>query len=481
MEDRGCRHTRSLPEGLVNAGQQQFQAGSRHEEARLRRRTLGGYRYVRMRWRLLFGCVDAVGSLVFAIARFLSRCFSCRNAIGAPKRILLVQFDHFGDAVITTAMFGALKQRYPNARIDVLAAPWNHDVFDSVAEVDKVYVCRHNRFAPSRGLAWIPATVAWGWCLRRERYDLAIDVRGEFPHNVLLWFTGARQRLGWSSGGGGFLLTHKPEYVVNRPEIDSRAALLEVIGITNGAPIQPVFCPSPAATQTAGTAWSEFGDGGQLLTLDTHQAQRPQSSFKQRAFPQSCQVSRVDPANPANRIVLHIGAGTSAKRWPAEHWRRLVACLSAEGNAHVALVGTSNDTQTARAILGASAPASVADWTGRFSVDELAAVLQEADVLVGADSGPAHLAAAVGTAVIALFSGTNSVEQWQPRGRSVRVLRADVPCSPCHLKACPVAGHRCMRGVLPDHVIHALNQSLEEGSNKTHLVASSRNTKGLTQ
>lgn len=429
----------------MNAGPQQFQAGSRHDEARLRRRTLGGYRYVRKRWRLLFGCVDAVGSLVFALVRFLSWYSSSRNANGDPRRILLVQFDHLGDAVITTAMFGELKQRFPNACIDALAAPWNHAVFDSVAEVNKIYVCRHNRFAPGGSLAWIPAMVVWGWRLRQERYDLAIDVRGEFPHNVLLWLTGAPQRLGWSSGGGGFLLTHKAEYVVNRAEVDSRAALLEVIGIDCGSRLQPVFHASREAVEIARAAWSEFRD----------------------------------PAN-ANRIVLHVGAGTSAKRWPAEHWRRLVACLSAERNANVALVGTSSDTQTARAILGASSPPDVADWTGRFSVDELAAVLQEADVLVGADSGPAHLAAAVGTAVIALFSGTNSVEQWQPRGRSVRTLRADVPCSPCHLKACPVAGHRCMRGILPDHVIHALNQSLEEGSNRTQLVASAANTKGLT-
>lgn len=432
----------------MNAGPQPFQAGSSDEASRLRKRTLGGYRYVRRRWRLLFGFIDAIGGLIFTIARFLSRCFSSQIAHGTPRRILLVQFDHLGDAVITTSMFGALKQRLPDARIDVLAAPWNHAVFDSVSEVNKVYVCRHNRFAPGRSLAWIPAMVAWGWRLRQERYDLAIDVRGEFPHNVLLWLTGAPQRLGWSSGGGGFLLTHKAEYAANRPEVDSRAALLEVIGIDNGARIRPVFCPSLAAIETAATAWSEFKG-----------------------------VPRFLP----RRIVLHIGAGTSAKRWPAEHWRRLVACLSAERNNHVALVGTSSDTQTARAILGASAPANVADWTGRFSVDEVAAVLREADLFVGADSGPAHLAAAVGTAVIVLFSGTNSVEQWQPRGRNVRTLRANVPCSPCHLKACPVAGHRCMRGILPDHVIHALNQSLEEGPNRTHVVASLGNTKGPTQ
>lgn len=379
------------------------------------------------------------------MARFAARLLPQRTRDTIPKRILLVQFDHLGDAVITTAMFPKLKQRFPDARIDVLAAPWNRAVFDAAPEVEKVSVCAHNRFASKMGLAWIPATIAWGWRLRRQRYDLVIDVRGEFPHNVLLWLTGAPRRLGWSSGGGGFLLTHKATFVVGRAELDSRAALLDQLGIRSQERLQPEFHPSAAATRSTAAAWKEFGP-----TLE-----RPR------------------------RIVLHVSAGTSAKRWPAEHWRQLVLQLSSEQDILVALVGTAADGPTAQAILGDSPRLNIADWTGRFTVDELAAVLQQADVLVGADSGPAHLAAAVGTPVVALFSGTNSVEQWQPRGNAIHVLRANVPCSPCHLKTCPLAAHRCMRDIRPEHVVEALNQLLPECPGSTLLAASPRNTKGL--
>jgi len=398
-----------------------------------------------MRWRVLFACIDAVGGIVFAIARFLSLGFARRRAESDPTRILVVQFDHFGDAVITTAIFGELKRRFPGARIDVLAAPWNRAVFDAVADVDFVRVCRHNRFAPGRSLAWIPAMVVWGWRLRRERYDLAIDVRGEFPHNVLLWCTGAPRRLGWASGGGGFLLTDKPAFVANRPEVDSRATLLELLGIESRDRLKPVFHPCAAATRVAKAAWEELEDDSVVRS----------------------------------RIVLHVGAGTSAKRWPAEHWRRLVANLSAARCVSIALVGTSSDTETARAILGTSASSHLADWTGRFSVDELGAVLEQAEVLVGADSGPAHLAAAVGTAVVVLFSGTNSVEQWQPRGAVVRTLRTDVSCSPCHLKACPFVEHKCMRGIGATRVLQVVDELLPGRSAKGPLaVLPGNNTKG---
>jgi ADP-heptose:LPS heptosyltransferase len=162
------------------------------------------------------------------------------------------------------------------------------------------------------------------------------------------------------------------------------------------------------------------------------------------------------------RVVFHVGASTSAKRWPAEHWRRLLEYLSADGRAVVVLVGTADDSQTARAVLGFSPPDNATDWTGRFTIDELAAVLQQADVVVGADSGPAHLAAAVGTPVVALFSGTNNVQQWQPRGQSVCTLHNAVPCAPCHQRACPLAGHPCMRGIHPDNVMKTLDGLLPE-------------------
>ncbi|MHB8903079.1 MAG: glycosyltransferase family 9 protein, partial [Thermoguttaceae bacterium] len=356
-----------------------------HDPWRLRRRTLGGYRYVRLRWRILFACIDAVGEAICRLVRLAAGRRRPGPLRDEPRRILLVQFDHLGDAVITTALFKPLRQRYPGARIDVLAAPWNREVFRRVAEVDRVHVCRHNRFAGGGGLAWIAGTLVWGLRMRRRRYDLVIDVRGEFPHNVLLWLAGAPRRLGWASGGGGFLLTDTPAFVADRPELESRATLLQCLGVDCGPALRPEFRPTPEAEEVAEAAWNELG-----------------------------------PAD-GKRILLHVGAGTPAKRWPAEHWRAVVERLSVT-DARLALVGSSADASTARAILGTGGRSHAADWTGRFSIDQLAAVLRCADVLVGADSGPAHLAASVGTAVVVLFSGTNSIEQWRPRGSGVSTL-----------------------------------------------------------
>lgn len=420
---------------------------ARGGRAALRRRTLAGYRYVRMRWRVLFGLIDAVGAAAAAMVRLTAvwRCAADKGVCPPVERILVVQWDHLGDAIITTPIFEPLRRRYPGARIEVLAAPWNRAVFDLVEEVDQVHVCPHNRFAPRPGLAWIPAVLAWGLRMRRRHFDLAIDVRGEFPHNVLLWLSGARRRVGWGSGGGGFLLTDKAVYVPDRPELDSRMALLECLGIEAAGEDRrplPRLRPTPTAIDLAESAWREAA-----------------------------------PASGARRVVIHVGAGTAAKRWPAEHWRTLLAGLAERDDLVVALVGADGDRETARAILGSRLRPAAVDWTGRLGIAELAAVLQQADVMVGADSGPAHLAAAVGTPVVVLFSGTNRLEQWRPQGAMVQALRHPVACAPCHRRHCPVASQPCMRGIHPASVLRTIEELLAEaagGEDPFRLAASRR-------
>jgi ADP-heptose:LPS heptosyltransferase len=95
---------------------------------------------------------------------------------------------------------------------------------------------------------------------------------------------------------------------------------------------------------------------------------------------------------------------------------------------------------------------------------ELAVLIQQAHAFVGADSGPAHLAAAVGTPVAVLFSGTNNADQWQPRGGPVSVLCHPVACSPCHRTRCPLADHPCMNGLLPRTVLAVIERILEESA-----------------
>lgn len=413
---------------------------------RLRRRPLGRYRYVRLRWRVTFAAIDLLGTVVFAAARAVRRMIAARKQDtpkeqSDPKVILLVQLDHLGDAIISTAMLPVLREQYPEASIEVLAGAWNREVFEALPEVSRVHVSRVNRFA--RGglarFAWIPATFWWGLALRRRKVDLGIDVRGEFPVALSLWLGGARRRLGWDCSGGGFLLTDRaeftdrPKFVVDRPEVESRTALLAALGIS----------PKKAA--------------------HLRPRLRGDDAARRRIARRLAELAATNPA-AGPRVVLHVGAGTPAKTWPAEHWRELLGRIIVGHGAGVVLVGGRQDRVIAQGILGGRSWPGVADWTGRLSVMELAALLERADVLVGADSGPAHLAAAVGTPVVVLFSGTNLPRQWQPCGEQVTVIRHRVDCSPCHRERCPRAGHPCMRLLRPQQVAAAVERVLHDRS-----------------
>ena len=154
--------------------------------------------------------------------------------------------------------------------------------------------------------------------------------------------------------------------------------------------------------------------------------------------------------------MLHVGAGTPAKRWPAEHWRELIGRLLFHREDQIVLVGGQEDRLIAQDILEHNRPAGVIDFTGMLNISELAAVLGSGDLFVGADSGPAHLGAAVGRPVVVLFSGTNNPRQWQPNGEQVTVIRHPVECSPCHARRCPLPNHPCMRGLNPNSVALAI-------------------------
>lgn len=402
----------------------------RHREtsSRFRKpRWTGRYRYVRRRWHVLFGLIDRIGQPLWNGLRRLFELQPERRR--TPRSILLVQLDHLGDAVITAAVLPAIRARYPQARIEVLASAWNREVFAACREVDVLHVSRVNRFTRGWRPHWLLAQAWWGLRLRRRRFDLAIDVRGEMPLALILWLAGAKRRVGWDCGGGGFLLTDSAVYVPGRPEMESRLALLRLIDIEPPPDVvqrRPWFIPAAAARASIADRLATISGGGP-------------------------------------RIVIHLGAGTAAKRWPVAHWRELVGRLIVELGPQIILVGGRREQSQAAEVLERKSWPGVENWTGQLTVSETAALIDEADVFIGADSGPAHIATAVGTPAVVLFSGTNRVRQWQPWG-TVSIVKYHVPCSPCHLVRCPVAGHPCMAGISPEAVARHVSAVLRDGS-----------------
>lgn len=157
-------------------------------------------------------------------------------------------------------------------------------------------------------------------------------------------------------------------------------------------------------------------------------------------------------------VVVHPGASVPARAWSTAANAALVDALAARGR-RVVVTGSRDERELAAAVAGAPGRAGVVDLAGTCDLAGLAAVLAGADVVVVGNTGPAHLAAAVGTPVVSLFAPTVPSVRWAPWGVPT-VLLGDqgIDCGGCRSRTCPVAGHPCLSSVTVDDVVDAVER-----------------------
>ncbi|HEV8153614.1 MAG TPA: glycosyltransferase family 9 protein [Solirubrobacteraceae bacterium] len=160
------------------------------------------------------------------------------------------------------------------------------------------------------------------------------------------------------------------------------------------------------------------------------------------------------PFGGAPYVVVHPGASVPARAWAPERHRELVAALADAGR-NVAVTGAPAERLLTALAAGRTRP-GVRDLGGCTTLGELAGVLAGADAVIVGNTGPAHLAAAVGTPVVSLFAPTVPAVRWRPWGVRHELLHVDVPCAGCRARACPVPGHPCLAGVGVGRVLAAL-------------------------
>ena len=166
-------------------------------------------------------------------------------------------------------------------------------------------------------------------------------------------------------------------------------------------------------------------------------------------------------------IVISPGAEYGrAKVWPAERFARAASLLSTRTGRRIVVVGSSGERGAGDVVL--SGVREGCNLAGKCSIDELLSVLRGASLLVGNDSGPAHIAAAMGRPTVALF-GSTSPSWTAPRGRAVDCISAEVECSPCFERECPHGEPRCLLGIDPEEVVRRacslMGEVYQEGAN----------------
>ena len=331
-------------------------------------------------------------------ADFLGRIVSApfrafRRKASAPRLVesaLVIEPWNLGDVVLATPILAALRARYPRARISLLAQSHARELLEGSGLVDDFIVAQlpwtaqkgKYRLNP-RVLRNLRAVVG---ILRKRQFDLVLDSRMDIRSNILAAMTGAPYRLGYDIGGGGWLLTHTlPSDRDNSHKIDDWIALLDLLG---GAP-------------------SLANAGRPLPTLVVTEEERSQARKKL--------AEAGAKARPF--IAYHPGGSHPGKRWPRQNLEDLMRDLSTslEGS-HIVFLGPQEKDSS--------------EWPPNAIVfqeplRELMALMTCCDVLVCNDSGPMHVADALGVPVVAIFEIGNP--QWfGPSGPRARVIRGEL-------------------------------------------------------
>ncbi len=327
------------------------------------------------------------------------------------RRVLVRAPNWLGDTVMALPALRALRRALPDAELSV-AGPWVVPLLEAEPDLGRPLALPAG---PARRLAWARAR-------RRQELDLALVLPGSFATALEAWLTGARHRVGYAGDGRARLLTHAVAPPADRVhQVDLYLGLLGCLGVRD-APATPTLAVAPARRDEARALWRGAGLG---------------------------------PGAPAVAIQLGAAFGPS-KLWPAERLAALAAVLEGDG-VPVVFLGD----PTAAPLLAAVARAAgrpLRSLVGRDHPALLPALLAEFAVLVAPDSGPAHVAAAVGVPVVALFGPTDP-RLTAPRGAAHAALWRRPPCAPCFLPRCPI-DHRCLAALAVADVAAAVRARL---------------------
>ena len=341
-----------------------------------------------------------------------------------PKQLLFMKFFGMGSILLASPLLQGVRDSLPEARIGFLTFAANRDITERLKLADTVYTLRTDTL--------------WHFCydlvqalraIRAARYDVTIDMEffSKFS-TIVTYLSGSPTRIGFylRQMWRGDLLTHHVYYNHYKHITEVFAALVAPLGINinNGSVAKPHFTEQ--------------------------ERQSIRRLLKDKGVPETTFIIGVN---------INVSDLSPERRWPAESFRELAITLLERYDACLVFIGTQEDRPRVEQVI-ASLPydsSRVVSLAGQTSLGELLALIESCRLFISNDSGPLHLAAAIGTPVTAFF-GPETPQLYGPVGSNSLVLYQELYCSPClnvfNVKTAPCSGRNlCMQGIMVDDVI----------------------------
>lgn len=364
-----------------------------------------------------------------------------------PQRILIIKPSSLGDVTHALPVLNLVRNRWPAARISWLVAPACAGLLEGLKTLDEVIVFERRRF----GTAWRnPAAgldlIRFKRDLKRRGFDLVIDLQGLFRSGWLAWQTGAPVRIGFANAREFAPLFYTHRVPIDSLEIHAVDRYLQVAKAL-GCEDHPVEFHFPVTDEHRLYVDSLLsGNAGTSLTPVSQHWQDARVTIESPRATGGLSTSAVPYA------VLLPGANWLTKRWPAENFEALVAPLRDRFGLTSVLAGGPDVADLASRI-----PSAI-NLIGQTNLPQLVALLQRAALVIANDSGPMHIAAALGRPLVTLFGPTNPIRTG-PYNRPHSVVRVNIYCSPCYSRRC--SHQSCMRWLAEDSVLKAAEGQLQ--------------------
>ncbi|MGH2495516.1 MAG: lipopolysaccharide heptosyltransferase II [Ktedonobacteraceae bacterium] len=387
--------------------------------------------------KCLYVCMCIVGALLW-LGRGGRKFAPLSPRTVQPRRILVIRLDLIGDLVLSMTVVRALKRTYPGAEIDLLALPSSAQIVKDDPDLSNVITYDPNVWRRPKALVqgrnWRNALSVIRR-LRARRYDIAVSVFGNWAA-MLAVASGAQRRVGFGRESYPGFMT---DSVAGRHwqqgerlhEVDYCLKLARAAGVA--------VTPDDRIPRLFVTA-SVRDELDELL--------------------HELGISQDKPL-----IACHVSSNNGqSKRWPVPYWATLIDRLICERGAQVVLTGAKGDLPLIERVTSRMEQTAF-NLAGKTSLAQLAALLQRADVLVTGDSGPMHIAGAVGTPLIAIHGPTDPAQSG-PVSPSATVLKSGIWCSPCYNAKgpadCRFYTTQCMKNILPAQVLETIDEKLRE-------------------
>lgn len=348
--------------------------------------------------------------------------FNSAKLADTPKKILLMQTAFLGDCVLTLPLLKKIREIFPKTSITVITRPETVQIF-SAPELGGINFIEDNKKKAKSKLAEFKRLRA---LISDGNFDAAIIPHRSLRSALLAWKAGIPIRIGFDNSAGKFLLTHKIHFSWLMHDVERNLSL--------------------------------------MAPLTKHlNASFPDIKTSKEAYNITAQVKGlIAGINP--------GSAWPTKRWPAENWAELIKRIYKSSGKKVLIIGGKNETSWNNAIAQAAGDEACLNLTGKTTMSELIEAIRGLKVFISNDSGPMHIACALGVPAIGIFGPTTKELGFFPYGKNNTVIQTRLACRPCALhgsKKCPRKHFLCMKLITVERVFNAAAEKFNFSSKET--------------